>query len=125
MSVLNILEGYQDKVNSIEWKPDLNVKYPPIKVNPTQWEIYTQKDIKVPPNNGHRISLDFGFSKSKGLINISISNKWRAQIGIINNTISANDCNDIVIYALNFSSEKITIPQGELIGFFLFFIFLN
>ena len=120
-NVLNILEGYEDKVNCIEWKPDLSVKYPPIKVNPTKWKIYTQVDVKIPPKDGHRISLGFGFSKSNGLINVSISNKWRAQIGIINNTISAKDCNEIVIYLINFSTEKITIPQSELLGFVDFY----
>ena len=34
MSVLDIIEIYTNKINSIEWKPDLNIKYPPVKISP-------------------------------------------------------------------------------------------
>ena len=51
---------------------------------------------------------------SQGLISVSVSDKWKTQVGVINVVHGDNKCKDIKIYLYNFSQDNVVITAGEL-----------
>ena len=52
---------------TIHWRPLRDVKYPPQKVNPITWEIFSQQQIKLDSMQVKQIRLGFWFMMSKGV----------------------------------------------------------
>ena len=53
---------------TIHWRPLLEVKYPPRKVNSTTWEIFSQEEMKLEPKEVKQLQLGLGFMISEGVV---------------------------------------------------------
>ena len=59
---------------TIHWCPLQDVKYPPRKVNPVTWEIFSQQQIKLDPREVQHIRLGFWFMMSKVVVLAALAN---------------------------------------------------
>ena len=62
---------------TIHWRPLREVKYPAVKVNSITWEIFSQEDIKLEPNEVTQLRLGLGFIMSEGVILVASPNSLK------------------------------------------------
>ena len=59
---------------TIHWQPLREVKYPAKKINSVTWEIFSQENIKLKPNESKTLQLGLGFIMSEGVVLVSLAN---------------------------------------------------
>ena len=59
---------------TIQWLPLREVKYPALKVNSMTWEIFSQEDIKLKPQEVKQLQLGLGFIMSEGVVLVALAN---------------------------------------------------
>ena len=94
---------------TIHWRPLQEVKYPALKVNSITWEIFSQEDIKLNPKEAKQIRLGLGFIMSEG------ANSLKNKRCSLQNEVSLEDPEDIVISITNNSNEIVDIHSHKLL----------
>ena len=95
---------------TIHWRPLREVKYPALKINSMTWEIFSQEDIKPNPKEAKQLQLGLGFIMSQGVV-LTLKNKRCS----IQNEVSLEDSEDIVITITNNSNEIVDIQSHKLL----------
>ena len=99
---------------TIQWRPR-EVKYPALKVNSITWEIVSQKDIKLNPREVKQLQLTLGFMMSEGVVLVALANSLKYKRCTLQNEVSLEDTEDIVIILTNISNEIVDIREHELL----------
>ena len=100
---------------TIQWRPLREVKYPARKVNPMTWEIFSQEDIKLKPKEVKQLQLGIGFMMSEGVVLAGLAHSLKYKRCSLQNQISLEDAEDIVITVTNNSNEIVDIQEHELL----------
>ena len=100
---------------TIQWPPLLEVKYPARKVNPMTWEIFSQEDIKLDPKKVKEIRLGFGFMMSEAVVLPGLANSLKYKRCSLQNEVSLEHAEYIVITLINNSNEIVDIREHELL----------
>ena len=96
---------------TIHWQPLREVKYPALKVNSITWEISSQEDIKLKPNEVKQLRLGLRFIMSEGVVLVALANSLKNKRCILQNKVSLEDAKDIVITLTNNSNEIVDIEK--------------
>ena len=99
----------------IHWRPLREVKYPAIKVNSITWEIFSQEDIKLKPKEGKQFQLGLGFIMSQGVVLTGLANSLKNKRCSLQNEVSLENVEDIVITIMNNSNEIVDIQENGLL----------
>ena len=100
---------------TIQWRPLQEVKYPARKVNPMTSEIFSQEDIKLDPKKVKQIRLGIGFIMSEGVVLVALANSLKYKRCSLQNEVSLEDAEDIVISITNNSNEIVHIEKPDLL----------
>ena len=100
---------------TIQWRLLREVKYPARKVNSMSWEIFSQEDIKLKPKDVKQLQLGLGFMMSEGVVLVGLANSLKFERCSLQNEVSLEDSEDIVITITNNSNEIIDIQSYELL----------
>ena len=100
---------------TIHWRPLREVKYLALKVNSITWEIFNQKEMKLKPKDVKQIRLRIGFMMSEGVVLTGLANSLKYKRCSLQNEISLEDAEDIVITQTNNSNEIVDIQDHELL----------
>ena len=100
---------------TIRWHPLRDVKYPALKINSMTWEIFSQEDIKLKPKEAKQLRLGLGFIMSQGVVLSSLANSLKNKWCSLQNEVSLEDSEDIVITITNNSNHIIDIQSHELL----------
>ena len=100
---------------TIHWRPLREVKYPALKVNSVTWKIFSQEDIKLKPKEAKQLRLGLGFIMSQGVVLSSLANSLKDKWCSLQNEISLEDSEDIVITITNNSNHIVDIQSHELL----------
>ena len=101
---------------TIHWRPLREVKYPAIKVNSTTtWEIFSQEDIKLKPKEAKQFQLGLGFIMSQGGVLTGLANSLKNKRCSLQNEVSLEDVENIVITLTNNSNEIVDIQENKLL----------
>ena len=100
---------------TIHWRPLREVKYPALKVNSITWEIFSQEDIKLKRKEAKQLRLGLGFIMSQGVVLSSLANSLRNKWCSLQNEVSLEDSEDIVITITNNSNHIVDIQSHELL----------
>ena len=95
--------------------PAARGKYPARKVNLMTSEIFSQKGIKLNPKEVKQIRLGFGFKMSEGVVLAGLANSLKYKRRSLQNEVSLEDTEDILITFTNNSNEIVDIPEHELL----------
>ena len=99
---------------TIHWRPLLEVKYPAIKLNPITWKIFSQEDIKLKPKEAKQFRLGLGFIMSEGGVLTGLANSLKNKRCSLQNEVSLEDTENIVITITNNNSNEIVdIQENE------------
>ena len=101
-------------LKTIHWQPLREVKYPALKVNSITWEIFSQEDIKLKPKEVKQLRLGLGFI-SEGVVLDALANPLKNKRCSLQNEVSLEDAEDIVITITNNSIEIVYIQQHKLL----------
>ena len=100
---------------TIHWRPLREVKYPAIKVNLITWEIFSQENIKLKPKEAKQLQLGLGFIMSEGVVLTGLANSLKNKRCSLQNEVSLEDAEDIVITLTINSNEIVDIQEHELL----------
>ena len=100
---------------TIHWQPLREVKYPALKVNSVTWEIFCQENIKLKPNESKTLQLGLGFMMSEGVVLASLANSLKNKRCSLQNEVSLENSENIVITMTNNSYEIIEVEEPELL----------
>ena len=100
---------------TIQWCPLREVKYPALKVNSITWEIFSQEDIKLKPKEVKQLRLGLGFIMSEGVVLVALANLLKNKRCSLQNKVSLEDAEDIVITLTNNSNEIVDIQDHGLL----------
>ena len=100
---------------TIQWRPLQEVKYPALKVNSTTWEIFNHKDIKLEPKEVTSLQLRFGFMMSEGVVLTALASSLKYKRCSLQNEVSLEDAEDIVITLTNNSDKIVDIREHDLL----------
>ena len=100
---------------TIHWYPLRGVKYPALKINSMTWEIFSQEDIKLKPKEAKQLQLGLGFIMSQGVALSSLANSLKNKMCSLQNEVSLEDSEDIVIAITNNSNHIVDIKSHELL----------
>ena len=100
---------------TIHWRPLREVKYPAIKVNSITWEIFNQEDIKLKPKEAKQFQLGLGFIMSQGVVLTGLANSLKNKRCSLQNEVSLEDVENIVITLTNNSNEIVDIQENGLL----------
>ena len=100
---------------TIHWQPLREVKYPALKVNSITWEIFSHEDIKLKPKEVKQLRLGLGFIMSEGVVLTALANSLKTKWCSLQNEVSLEDTEDIVITIMNNSNEIIDIEKPKLL----------
>ena len=98
---------------TIHWHPLREVKYPALKINSMTWEIFSQEDIKFKPKEVKQFQLGLGFIMSEGVVLTALANSLKNKRCSLQNEVSLEDAEDIVITITNNSSEIVDIQSHK------------
>ena len=96
----------------IHWNPLREVKYPALEVNSMTWEIFSQEDIKLKPKEAKQLRLGLGFIMSRGVVLSSLANSLKNKWCSLQNEVSLEASNDIVITITNNSSQIVDTQKS-------------
>ena len=100
---------------TIHLHPLRELKYPAIKVNSITWEIFSQEDIKLKPTEVKQLQLGLGFIMSQGVVLVALANSLKNKRCSLQNEVSLEDSEDIVITITNNSNEIVDIQESMLL----------
>ena len=100
---------------TIHWKPLQEVKYPALKINSITWEIFSQDNIKLKPNEAKQLQLGLRFIMSEGVVLVALANSLKNKRCSLQNEVSLENSENIVNTITNNSSEIIEIEEPELL----------
>ena len=100
---------------TIHWRPRREIKYPALKVNSITWEIFSEEDIKLKPKEVKQIRLGLGFIMSEGVVLVALANSLKNKWCSLQNEVSLEDAEDIVITITNNLNEIVDIEKPELL----------
>ena len=100
---------------TIHWRPLREVKYPALKINSITWEIFSQEDIKLKPKEVKQLQLGLGFIMSEGVVLVALAYSLKNKRCSLQNEVSLEDTEDIIITITNNSNEIVDIQQHELL----------
>ena len=103
---------------TIHWRPLQEVKYPALKINSITWEIFSQENIKLKPKEVKQIRLGLGFIMSEGVVLVALANSLKNKRCSLQNEVSLEDAEDIVITITNNSNEIV-------LSFYVVFVIKN
>ena len=98
----------------IQWRLQ-EVKYPARKINLMTWKIFNQQEMKLKPKEVKQIQLGLGFMMSEGVVLAGLANSLKYKWCSIQNEVSLEDAEDIVITLTNNSNEIVDIKELELL----------
>ena len=104
---------------TIQWRPLQEVKYPARKVNPMTLKIFIQEDIKLKPKEVKQLQLGIGFMMSEGVVLVGLANSLKYKRCSLQNEISLEDAEDIVITIRNNSNKLYTSRN---LSFYIVFV---
>ena len=107
---------YNEENKTIKWNVLKILKHPP-RLKGVTWETYAEKDIKIKPNEYHRIALGLGYEMSKGVICASIIPDLKHCLTLFNGLCLDQKTENIIICLFNFSQEQTTIKKGNLFAY--------
>ena len=107
---------------TVQWKPRMDVKYPPIKITPATWEIYTQEHITIPPHKAKFIFLSFGVAMSKGVVLVSLKQELKYKHLSIQDETVVEDVDDIIVMIQNNSSSSVIIDEGSPVCYVIYLV---
>ena len=99
----------------IHWRPLREVKYPALKINSMTWEIFSQEDIKLKPKEVKQLRLGLGFIMIEGIVLTALDNSLKNKRCSLQNEVSLEDAEDIVITTTNHSNEIVDIEKHKLL----------
>ena len=81
------------------------------------WEIFSPEDIKLYPKEVKQLQLGLGFLMSQGVVLTGLANslKKKKKRCSLQNEVSLEDVEDIVITLTNISNEIVNIEKHELL----------
>lgn len=82
---------------TIYWKPVMDVKHPPQKLQPVTWLIFNQDILSIKPKESKTISLRFGFDMTQGMVLVSLKQELKMKQCSIQNEVVLESVNDVVI----------------------------
>ena len=91
------------------------MKYPAKKVNLSTWKIFSQEDIKLEPKEAKQFQLGLGFIMSEGVVLTGLANSLKNKQCSLQNEVSLEDTENIVITITNNSNEIVVIQENELL----------
>ena len=100
---------------TIHWQPLREVKYPALKINSVTWEIFSQENIKLKPNEAKQLQLGLGFIMSEGVVLAALANSLKNKRCSLQNEVSLENSENIVITITNNSNEIVNIEEPELL----------
>ena len=100
---------------TIHWCLIQEVMYPAIKVNLSTWEIFNQEDIKLEPKEVKQFQLGLGFIMSQGVVLTGLANSLKNKRCSLQNEVSLEDVENIVITLTNNSNEVVDIQENKLL----------
>ena len=100
---------------TINWQLLRDLKYPPLKINPITWEIFSQEEIILKPKESKQLQLGLGFIMSQGAVLSSLANSLKNKMCSLQNAVSLEDSEDIVIAITNNSNHIVDIQSHELL----------
>ena len=100
---------------TIHWRQLRDVKYPALKINSITWEIFSQEDIKLKPKEAKQLRLGLRFIMSQGVVLSSLANSLKNKWCSLQNEVSLEDSEDIVITITNNSNHIVDIQSHELL----------
>ena len=100
---------------TIHWQPLREVKYPALKINSVTWEIFSQENIKLKPNKSKTLQLGLGFIMSEGVVLAALANSLKNKRCSLQNEVSLENSENIVITITNNSNEIVNIEEPELL----------
>ena len=102
-------------LKTIHWRPLREVKYPALKINLITWEIFSQEDIKLKPKEAKQLQLGLRFIMSQGVVLSALANSLKNKQCSLQNEVSLEDAEDIVITITNNSNEIVDIQGHKLL----------
>ena len=100
---------------TIHWQPLRELKYPAKKINSVTWEIFTQENIKLKPNESKTLQLGLRFIMSEGVVLAALANSLKNKRCSLQNEVSLENSENIVITISNNSNEIVNIEEPELL----------
>ena len=98
---------------TIHWLPLREVTYPALKINSMTWNIFSQEDIKLKPKEVKQFQLGLGFIMSEGVVLSALDNSLKNKRCSLQNEVSLEDAEDIVITTTNNSNEIVDIEKHK------------
>ena len=77
------------------------------------WEIFSQEDIKLKPKEVKQLQLGLGFMMSEGVVLAGLANSLKYKRCSLQNEVSLEDAEDIMITLTNNSNEIVDIRELE------------
>ena len=90
-------------------------KYPALKVNSMTWEIFSQEEMKLKPQEAKQLQLGLGFMMSEGVVLVRLDNSLKYKRCSLQNEINLEDAEDIVITLRNNSNQIVDIREHKLL----------
>ena len=100
---------------TIHWHPLREVKYLALKINSVTWEIFSQEDIELKPNEVKQLQLVLGFIMNEGVVLVALANSLKNKRCSLQNEVSLEDSENIIITITNNSNEILHIDKPELL----------
>ena len=100
---------------TIHWQLAREVKYPALKINSITLEIFSQEDIKLTPRETKQLQLGLGFIMTQGVVLSSLVNSLKDKKCSLQNEVSLEDSENIVVAITNNSNKIVDIQESELL----------
>ena len=94
---------------TIQWRLLQEVKYPARKINSMTGEIFNQQEMNLKPKEVKQIQLGLGFMMSEGVVLVGLANSLKYKRCSLQNEVSLEDAEDIVITLTNNLNEVVDI----------------
>ena len=77
------------------------------------WNIFSQEDIKLKPKEVKQLQLGLGFLMSEGVVLTALDNSLKNKRCSLQNEVSLEDTEDIIITITNNSNEIVDIEKHK------------
>ena len=77
------------------------------------WEIFNQQEMKLKPKEVKQIQLGLRFMMSEGVVLVALANSLKYKRCSLQNEVSLEDAEDIVITLTNNSNEIVDIREHK------------
>ena len=100
---------------TIKWIIPDDIRQYVKKVNMSTWEIYSQEDITLKPNEVKHLMLGIGFMMSEGVVLTSLSISLTKKRCSLQNEVNLEDTDNMTTVITNNSKENIKINKMGLL----------